>query len=85
MSDEYGPRLAAVFGRVLRVAADSLDDGLRRGTLEEWDSLGHVGLVAELSKEFDVEIRPERALQMYTIGDIKRIIHELTRSDGDRP
>ena len=77
MTDDDGQRIHTVMSRVLRVPADSLRDDVRRGTLEEWDSLGHVMLVSALSDEFEIQISPERALQMHTIGDIKQIIHEL--------
>ncbi len=77
MTDDDDKRIHTVVSRVLRVSADSLRDDVRRGTLEEWDSLFHVMLVSALSDEFEVRISPERALQIHTIGDIKQIIHEL--------
>ncbi len=77
MTDDDNLRIHAVVSRVFRVSVDALRDDVRRGTLEEWDSLGHVMLVSALSEEFKIQISPERALQMYTIGDIKQIIHEL--------
>ncbi len=78
MCDDYDQRIHTVVSRVLRVPADILHNDLRRGTLEEWDSLGHVVLVAALHEEFKVDISAGRALEMQTIGDIKRIIRELT-------
>ena len=77
MTDDYGQRIHTVLSRVRGVPDDSLRDDVRRGTLEEWDSLGHVMLVSALSDEFQVRITPERALQIHTIGDIKQIIREL--------
>ncbi len=77
MTDDDNLRIHTVVSRVFRVSVDALRDDVRRGTLEEWDSLGHVMLVSALSEEFEIQISPERALQMYTIGDIKQIIHEL--------
>ncbi len=77
MTDDRQERIHAVFSRTLRVPADSLHDELRRGTIEQWDSLGHLNLVTALNEEFGVQLSPERALAMHTIGDIKRIIGEL--------
>ncbi len=77
MTDDDDQRIRTLISRVLRVSADSLRNDVRRGTLQEWDSLGHVMLVSALSDEFEVRISPELALQMHTIGDIKQIIHEL--------
>ena len=63
---------------VLKVPPDILQDEVRRGAVEAWDSLAHVMLVGALSEEFNVEVSPERALEMLTVGDIKRVIRELT-------
>ena len=60
------------------VTEDQINDGTRRGDLDRWDSLGHLDLLELLQKEFEIEISPESALDMETIGDIKRIIDELS-------
>jgi acyl carrier protein len=77
MGDEYDRRVTEVFRRVLRVNAQRLPDDTRRGSLDEWDSLGHVMLVAALAEEFGIAVPPDRALQMHTLGDVKRIVREI--------
>ncbi len=77
MCDDLDQRVRALLGSVLRVPPDTLSDDTRRGTMEAWDSLAHVVLVSTLSEEFNVEVSPERALEMYTLGDVKRIMGEL--------
>ena len=59
MTDDDDQRIHTVVSRVLRVSADSLRDDVRRGTLEEWDSLGDVMLISTLSDEHAHRERPE--------------------------
>ncbi len=83
---EHDQRIRAVISRVLRVPANQITDDLRRGAMEEWDSLGHVMLVSALGQEFSVQVTPEAALGMHTVADVLRIIGELTanRARGRR-
>ena len=76
MNDQHGPRVEEVFCRVLRLSPEELHDEVRRGTLEAWDSLGHVALVGALNEAFGIQLDPERALSMHTLGDIKRIVRQ---------
>ncbi len=82
MGETFEKRIHEVVARTFHVQIDHVNDDTRRGGLEEWDSLGHVNLMSALDEEFDVRVRPERALQMHTIGDVKRIMHELAAGKG---
>jgi acyl carrier protein len=65
-----------VFPGAQRLAEDEYQAVLRRGTFEEWDSLGHLLLIAALREEFAVEISPEQALDLETMDDVKRFVRE---------
>ena len=67
-------RVRAIFQQLFEVAPEIINDQTRRGDLERWDSLGHLDLVETLRVEFQIDIRPEEALEMETIADIKQII-----------
>ena len=67
-------RVRAIFQQLFEVAPEIINDQTRRGDLERWDSLGHLDLVETLRVEFQIDIRPEEALEMETVADIKRII-----------
>lgn len=69
--------IKVIFERVFEVQPKEITDQTRRGELERWDSLGHLVLVEALREEFHIEIPPEQALEMETIGDIKRIVSAL--------
>jgi acyl carrier protein len=70
-------KLKQVFADLFEVSADRVVDTTRRGEFERWDSLGHLDLMEALRKEFGVTIPLEQALEMETVGDIKRIIGSL--------
>lgn len=46
----------------------------RRGDLPQWDSLGHVMFVESLSKEYNVKITADEALQMLSVADVLKIL-----------
>ena len=73
--------LRKVFAELFRVAPAELCDATRRGELEGWDSLGHLDLVSELERRFSVELDPDRALEIETFADARRVLAALLR-DG---
>jgi acyl carrier protein len=65
--------------RLRKIFADSfgletLDDELGPGQVEEWDSLAHVGLMVALEQEFGVTISPAQAVELASVGRIKRFL-----------
>ena len=84
MSGEVGldATIKALFRDVLGVAPEAVDDTTRRGVVEQWDSLGHLNLVAALSEAFKIDISAEQALDLETVRDIKRLVTGL---DGNGP
>jgi acyl carrier protein len=63
--DAIDPRVREVFRRALRVDAVSLD--ATADTLEEWDSLAHLGLVAEIEREFNLQLTPDEVMSMVSV------------------
>ena len=74
-------RIRAIFQQLFDVGPGIINDQTRRGDLERWDSLGHLDLVETLRVEFQIDIRPEEALEMETVADIKRIINVWLADD----
>lgn len=48
-------------------------------TLESWDSLQHLNLVLALEESFGVQISPEEADSMTSIGAIAQILDQKSR------
>lgn len=57
--------------RVFDVDAPSLNDESSNRTVQNWDSMGHVGLIAALESEYGIEISADEALRMTSVGAIK--------------
>ena len=76
MQDDLDIRIKAIFRNTLQIPSDKIADESRRGDFEEWDSLGHIMLIDALTKEFNLKISAEEALDMESIQDIKRTIAE---------
>ncbi len=74
---EMDTAIKAIFKRVFEAPPEEVRDQTRRGEFERWDSLGHLVLLEALREEFQIEIEPEQALEMETVGDIKRIVTAL--------
>ncbi len=77
MADDLDSRLRKVFVALLRVDPSLLHDDARRGELEGWDSMAHLDLVAELEREFSLQIEPEQALEIETFADARRVVSQL--------
>ena len=77
MIDGIDARLREIFSKLFPVSAADLEDDVRRGKLDGWDSLGHLDLVSELEAQFAVIIDADRALDIDTFGAAKRIIASL--------
>jgi acyl carrier protein len=74
---ELDAAVEAVFARLFGLVPEQIADGLARGRLEQWDSLGHLNLIEELNGTFRIQIPPEAALDLETVGDVKRMVEEL--------
>jgi acyl carrier protein len=70
--------IKAIFRRLFQVQPEALTDAIGWNDLEQWDSLGHLELLDALREAFRVEIPPEEALEMSTVGAIKRVVQKLS-------
>jgi acyl carrier protein len=62
--------VAGVFG----VARAAIDDRSSPDTVEGWDSMGHLNLVMELERTFDLSIPIADAIEMASVKKIKEIL-----------
>lgn len=70
-------RVADVAAKVFHVLATELDRDTHLGSLEAWDSLGHLQLIVTIESEFKVRFQTERIPELTTLG---LIADELERS-----
>jgi acyl carrier protein len=57
-------RLRAVFVEALELGGEVDVENLRYREIEQWDSLGHMTLVAAIEEEFDVQLDTEQVIEM---------------------
>jgi len=55
---------------------DELSDEMSYENVKQWDSMGHVGLVMALQKEFGCSISPTDAIELTDIRAIKAFLKE---------
>jgi len=61
-------RLFQLFSEVLEVDVSTLNDESSPDTIEQWDSLGAMHLVAAIEGEFGVQLSTKEIMKMTTIG-----------------
>jgi len=62
--------VSSVFG----VERDTVDDKSSPASVEGWDSMGHVNLVAALEQAFNVSIDIDDVMEMGDVQKIKKIL-----------
>ena len=68
----------AVFVRVLNVSAADFRDDLKIGDFEQWDSIAHLELVAELEAAFGVQFATEDLLGLKSVTELRARVAELS-------
>jgi len=76
MNDEMQSRLRSAIAKQLGLAPLEITPNLKMGDHSAWDSMGHMGLVAAMEKEFAVRF-PSHALPRIT--SVALIEKELTK------
>lgn len=71
-------KLIGLFAEELGVEASILSDQSSPDTVEQWDSLAAMRLVAAIESEFDVRLTTKDIMKMRTIG----VAREVLRGKG---
>jgi acyl carrier protein len=64
------------FIKVLSIAEDTVTDGLEYNSVPEWDSLGHMNLIAEIENVFGISMETDDIINLSTFGKGKEILHK---------
>ena len=67
-------RLKKIFSTCLDISESKVHDDLEYNTITEWDSVGHMGLVAGIEQEFDVMLDTDDILNMSSVRKSKEIL-----------
>jgi len=79
-------RIRELFATLLQVSPDEVVETSRPGTLERWDSMQHLMLVSGFEEEFELDVDPEEAVDMYRdFATFKQIVlRKIGGPDGER-
>jgi acyl carrier protein len=68
--EKYNNAFVQVFG----TKVEELNDDYGKDTVEEWDSVHQLGLIAELEEAFDIMFDPEDIMEMISYAKGKEIV-----------
>ncbi len=74
MTTENELALYAVFADALQINLKSVTDELTYNSIPEWDSVGHMALVAELEKRFGILLDTNDIIDMSSVKVSKKIL-----------
>jgi acyl carrier protein len=69
-------RLHSIVSDVLGIPVGSISDNDSPSTIETWDSLRHISLVLAVEAEFGVSFSPDEAVEMMSVGLIRKILSD---------
>ena len=67
-------RIAAVFDEILGVPKDRFALDLAPESVPNWDSVGHMSLVARLEREFEIQFEVDEIMEMSSPQRIVEIV-----------
>ena len=67
-------KLQEIFAEALGVEQDIVNDNLKYNEIPEWDSVAHMGLVAEIEDGFEIMLDTDDIIEMSSFLKAKEII-----------
>jgi acyl carrier protein len=74
-------KIRELFAALLQVALEQVKDQTTPASLERWDSIQHMILVAAFEEEFGIDLDPEEAVEMFRdFATFRRIVRQSLES-----
>lgn len=67
-------KLKVIFAETFEMPVDEVSDELAYNSIERWDSIGHMALIAALDEAFDTMIETEDVLDMSSFKKAREIL-----------
>lgn len=67
-------RVHKVVAQVLGASIETLTDADGPSSIESWDSLAHINLVLALEAEYGIRFSSDEAVEMLSVGAIRKIL-----------
>ncbi len=71
---DFEEKLLEILSKVFLLDTDKITDDLRRKDFEPWDSMNHLIIVSEIENEFEIFFEDEEVVELWTVGDIKKVL-----------
>ena len=72
--NEIDDRLTEIVALVLLLEPEEVNDELRRGDIESWDSMAHLVLISEVENLFGITFEDEEIVEIYTVSDLREFL-----------
>ncbi len=69
-------RLEKVIREVFPIETDTIDENWTSDDIPDWDSVGHLNLIMEIEKTFDIKIEIEEMFEVEKLADIIPILQK---------
>jgi acyl carrier protein len=67
-------QLTEVFRKALQISEEQVRDDLQYNTIPQWDSVGHMSLVAEIESRFGIMLDTDEILGMSSFAKAREIL-----------
>jgi acyl carrier protein len=72
--------LAEIISKVLLLEISELNDDLKRGDYEPWDSMAHLVLISEIENRFGIFFEDDEVVNIWTVADIRSLLSKKISS-----
>jgi acyl carrier protein len=69
-------RLEKIIREVFDIEAETIDENWTSEDIPDWDSVGHLNLIMEVEKEFNIKIEIEEMFEVEKLKDIVKILEK---------
>ena len=74
MTSSIDKKVLKIFSILMDVSIKSLNKNSNPDTVKNWDSLSHVKMIMEIESEFNIDLLPDEAMDIFSIDDAIKII-----------
>lgn len=67
-------RLERIIREVFPIQEETIDENWTSDDIPDWDSVGHLNLIMEIEKAFNIKIEVEEMFEIEKLGDIIPIL-----------
>jgi acyl carrier protein len=74
MTSSIDKKVLKIFSILMDVSIKNLNKNSNPDTIKNWDSLSHVKMIMEIESEFNIDLLPDEAMDIFSIDDVIKIV-----------